>query len=79
MSGWDHRYRMLDEGEIIRASDECQHDDGSWPCDNGRCAGQPAPSPAYTSHRIYRRRKDAPAALAQTPTDPGCTVGAGIT
>lgn len=53
--GWDHRYRRLDKGEIIRAMDECQQDDGSWRADGGQCAGLEAPDPAYTSHRVYRR------------------------
>lgn len=52
---WDQRYRRLDEGEVILATDDCQQDDGSWLPDNGRCAGTKAPSPSYTSHRIYRR------------------------
>ena len=52
---WDPRYRRLDEGEIIRSTDDCQQDDGSWRPDGGRCAGTHAPSPLYTSHRIYRR------------------------
>lgn len=59
---WDHRFRRLEEGEIILASDDCQNDDGTWIKDGGQCAGTPAPSPHYTSHRVYRR-----AALASTP------------
>lgn len=54
---WDQRYRRLDEGEIILATDDCQQDDGSWRQDGGRCAGTKAPSPLYTSHRVYRRLK----------------------
>jgi hypothetical protein len=41
---WDHNYRRLNKGEIIRATDEVQNDDASW-------------APAYTSHRVYRRLK----------------------
>jgi len=52
---WDQRYRMLQEGETILPSDEHQLDDGGWSKTN--CVGQPAPNPAYTSHRVYRRRK----------------------
>lgn len=51
---WDHAYRMLKEGEIILASDEVQNDDGSW-ISPGRTVGMKAPSPHYTSHRVYRR------------------------
>jgi hypothetical protein len=56
---WDNRYRPLKEGEIIRADDEVQNDDGSW---RKGClaAGRPAPDPAYTSHRQYRRLRDTP-------------------
>lgn len=52
---WDQRFRRLAEGETILASDECQNDDGTWKLDDGQCAGQLAPSPHYTSHRVYRR------------------------
>lgn len=52
---WDFNYQLLDEGDIILATDECQNDDASWSPDNGRCAGTAAPSPWYTSHRVYRR------------------------
>lgn len=58
---WDHRYRRLNEGEIIRATDDCLADSHlGWRQDDGRCAGKPAPSPLYTSHRIYRRRRKCP-------------------
>lgn len=55
---WDQRYRRLDAGEIIREGDEFEID---WP--HGwkpaeHCIGDPAPDPAYTSHRIYRRLKE---------------------
>lgn len=53
---WDQRYRRLDEGEIILATDEVQRDDGTWqPAQYA--IGKPAPSPIFTSHRIYRRLK----------------------
>ncbi|KQO50614.1 hypothetical protein [Sphingomonas sp. Leaf257] len=52
---WDHRYRPLAHGEIIAETDECRRDDGTWI--TGVCVGQPAPDPAYTSHRVYRRLK----------------------
>ncbi|QFT31825.1 hypothetical protein FIV00_15135 [Labrenzia sp. THAF82] len=54
---WDSRYRRLEEGEIIRATDECLTDD-EWQEDGGQCAGKKAPDPLYTSHRQYRRLKD---------------------
>jgi len=50
---WDHRYRPLKHGETIAATDECRRDDGTWI--TGICVGEPAPDPAYTSHRVYRR------------------------
>lgn len=50
---WDQRYRRLEMGEIIRATDECQNDDASW--SPARAVGQRAPDPNYTSHRVYRR------------------------
>ena len=58
---WDHTYRRLDEGEIIRETDGCLTDSHlGWRRDNGRCAGKPAPNPSYTSHRIYRRKRACP-------------------
>lgn len=56
MITWDQRYRRLDEGEIIRSADEVQNDDGSWR-GPGQTVGQEAPSPHYSSHRVYRRAK----------------------
>ena len=54
---WNQKYRCLEEGEIIRATDDVQRDDGTW--ERAQYAiGKPAPSPNYTSHRVYRRRKD---------------------
>lgn len=53
---WDQRYRQLEEGEIILATDEIQNDDATWR--PAVCVGQPAPSPHYTSHRVYRRLRD---------------------
>lgn len=55
---WDNRYRKLDEGEIIQEGDECLIDSHlGWQRDI-HCVGQPAPCPLYTSHRMYRRRKE---------------------
>lgn len=53
---WDDRFRQLEEGELVEVGDEVQNDDGSWRF--AICIGSHAPDPAYTSHRIYRRRKD---------------------
>jgi hypothetical protein len=58
VGGWDHRFRRLEEGELIEESDEHMLDDGSWELTN--CAGQKAPDPNYTSHRWYRRLKVVP-------------------
>lgn len=55
---WDHDYRRLDDGELICATDEVQLDDGSWRKPLKSTVGKPAPDPAYTAHRVYRRRKD---------------------
>jgi len=55
---WNHTYRRLDEGELIRETDECFTDSHlGWRRDNGRCAGEPAPNPRFTSHRVYRRKR----------------------
>lgn len=51
---WDMRYRPLKKGEIIRATDGVQEDDGTWRT-GCRCAERAAPDPNYTSHRVYRR------------------------
>lgn len=55
---WDHKYRMLDEGEVIEAGDECLIDTHlGWRPANPLTLGKRAPSPLYTSHRWYRRKK----------------------
>ncbi len=53
----DHRYRPLSAGETIEAGDECltERHIGWQPARH--CIGEPAPDPAYTSHRMYRRLK----------------------
>lgn len=51
---WDHRYRQLEEGEIIKAGDEVLVDKDWEPT---ACVGKLAPSPQLTSHRWYRRLK----------------------
>lgn len=53
---WDHRYRQLQEGEIVQHGDEVLCDKEWEPA--GRTVGSPAPSPLYTSHRKYRRLKE---------------------
>lgn len=53
---WDDNYRLLNEGEIVLATDEILDDHGNWmPPTNS--VGKPAPSPMYTSHRKFRRLK----------------------
>ena len=55
---WDHRYRPLQEGEIIRATDEVECDKPyGWKPPHPNTVGTPAPCPYYTSHRKYRRLK----------------------
>ena len=46
-------YRMLTEGEIIQEDDCFLDDAGVWR--KTILAGQPAPNPAFTAHRQYRR------------------------
>jgi hypothetical protein len=60
---WDNRYRMLNEGEIIREGDEVLTDShlGWQPAKHA--IGQPAPCPYYTAHRMYRRARQ----LTETP------------
>lgn len=56
---WNEKYRRLEEGEIIQAGDEVLTESHlGWQSTNKRCIGTKAPSPLYTSHRIYRRMKD---------------------
>lgn len=71
---WDQRYRMLQEGEIIRASDQVDTDGPrGWAKPHPRTVGTAAPSPLYTSHRRYRRLKQDDAARTQDPR--GCDNG----
>lgn len=54
----EEEYYYLKEGEIIQEGDEVemsvgQNDPPLWV--KTKCAGQKAPSPAYISHRKYRR------------------------
>jgi len=57
---WDKNYRMLKEGEIIKAGDEVmgdRFDAGKEPVWKPTiCAGQLVPDPRFLSHRLYRRR-----------------------
>ena len=48
-------YRMLKEGEIIRAGDEVLTDSHLGWQPAGHTVGTPAPNPYYTAHRMYRR------------------------
>ena len=52
---WDHRYRMLQEGERIRRGDQCMTDSHRGWQPAGLTVGKRAPSPMHTAHRIYRR------------------------
>lgn len=72
---WDHRYRRLNEGETIMAGDEVQVDKPfGWK--PASCIGEKAPSPLYTSHRVYRRRIDPDHFAAVRTQDPrGCDSG----
>lgn len=55
---WDSRYRMLEEKETIQEGDEVLTDSHlGWQRDRYNI-GKPAPSPYYSSHRMYRRLKD---------------------
>lgn len=51
------KYRLLNEGEIVRETDEILLDNGKWGKPQNSI-GQAAPSPLYTSHRKFRRRSD---------------------
>lgn len=53
---WDQKYRQLQKGELIEATDEIRSDDGSWK--PATRVGKEAPDPNYTSHRQYRRLKE---------------------
>lgn len=55
-TAWGPKFRRLEAGEVVRWGDEVQNDDGSWRIAIGG-VGMPAPDPAYSSHRVYRRRK----------------------
>ena len=69
---WDQRYRMLEEGEIIRATDEVERDSPYGWEPVRHTVGKPAPCPHYTSHRRYRRLKDD---TAKTQDPRGCDSG----
>lgn len=58
INGWDPRYRVLREGDIIREGDECLTDSHLGWQPETRCVGTLAPDPSYTSHRMYRRLID---------------------
>jgi hypothetical protein len=47
-------FRILEKDEIIRETDQ-YYDDAKHEWVATICAGQKAPDPAYTAHRIYRR------------------------
>ena len=51
---WDHRYRKLEEGEVIQPGDKMLVDK-EW--EPASCVGGRAPSPYFTSHTWFRRLK----------------------
>lgn len=48
-------YRQLKKGEKILETDEVLEDKKGWR--KTLCAGELAPDPQFTSHRMYRRLK----------------------
>lgn len=52
---WDKNYRLLQEGEIVKETDEILNDKGRWVRPRNS-VGHKAPDPRYTSHRQFRRR-----------------------
>lgn len=68
MSG---KYRLLEKGEIIQEGDEVDACNDGWrdapKWVPALSIGQPAPDPAYPSHRIYRR----PLKEGSEPKQPG--------
>lgn len=48
-------HRRLKKDEIIEATDECFNDHTKQWEASRHCVGKPAPDPAYTAHRSYRR------------------------
>lgn len=58
--GWDHRYRPLKKGELILATDQIFDDTlAAWKSPRRETIASTAPDPSLTSHRMYRRVKDA--------------------
>ena len=55
---WNDKYRRLDENEIIQEGDECLTDTHLGWKPAIHTVGKAAPSPLYTSHRIYRRLRE---------------------
>lgn len=67
---WDERYRRLEEGETILATDEVYRDlKKDWVV-TLNCVGQQAPNPNYTSHRQYRRLKEEYMEYPEIPDTP---------
>lgn len=59
---WDHRYRQLKAGEIIREKDESLESDHPWHGGNEHwvkvphhLVGRKASDPSYPAHTRYRR------------------------
>ena len=60
---WDHRYRKLKKGEVIKEGDEVgisgpgMNGKLTWKKPNPISIGTKAPDPSFISHRWYRRLK----------------------
>jgi hypothetical protein len=76
---WDDRYRMLTEGEVIRATDEVERDNPyGWKPPHPATVGTFAPNPHFTSHRRYRRL-DTHTSVVRTQDPRGCDTGRKVT
>ena len=74
-------FYRLQEGDEILEGDECLTDTHlGWLPANPRTIGTYAPSPLYTSHRLYRRRTaaDDHDAAVSTQDPMGCDCGGKI-
>ena len=64
MSEWDHKYRLLKEGEVIQLGDQCDmcrdgwRDEPVWGDVPEHMIGRKAPDPSYPAHTWYRRLKE---------------------
>jgi hypothetical protein len=64
------KYRRLEEGEIVLATDEIYDDHVRQWVEPNWSVGKPAPDPAYTSHRQFRRKINSqPNAIGEARAD----------